>query len=336
MRSELRLDEEGRLKSLADLDILDSPPEAPFEKIVSLVKQTLRVPICAVSLVDRDRQWFKASRGLSICETPRDISFCGHAIQDLVPFVVTDASCDPQFANNPLVTGEPHIRSYAGIPLTMSDGYNLGTLCAIDTRPRAFSQQELAILASFSRLVVDELELRRIASQDMLTGALSRRAWLEAAEREFKRASRDKEKFTILAMDIDHFKSINDRFGHASGDAVLKEFARIVSAQVRQSDLFGRLGGEEFALALPGTRLSEANILAQRICEAIRDHAFEGTNGQPVTVSIGLTEKIFVETSIQRTLERADKALYQAKRTGRNKVSLSFYNINFLEPSRVN
>lgn len=173
MPTELRMDEEGRLKSLADLEILDSPPEAPFERIVSLVKQTLNVPICAVSLVDRDRQWFKASRGLSVCETPRHISFCTHAIQGKRPFVVPDARRDPAFAETPLVTGDPHIRSYAGIPLTMDDGYNVGTLCAIDTAPREFSQQELTILTSFSRLVIDELELRRIASQDALTGVLS-------------------------------------------------------------------------------------------------------------------------------------------------------------------
>lgn len=158
---------------------------------------------------------------------------------------------------------------------------------------------------------------------------LSRRAWFEAATKEFERAIRYKRKFTILTMDLDHFKLVNDRFGHAGGDSVLKEFARIVSAELRTTDLFGRLGGEEFVLALAETRLADANKLAQRLCGLVRSHVFEGTGGQPTTVSIGLAEKSVEETSIRQTLSRADKALYEAKRTGRDRVAMSFYSLNF-------
>ena len=117
MLTDFKSDESGRLKALGGLHVLDSGEEQPFEKIVTLVEQILRVPMCAVSLVDKDRQWFKARRGLDACETARDISFCTHAIRGTEPFAIPNALLDGRFANSPLVTGAPHIRSYLGIPL---------------------------------------------------------------------------------------------------------------------------------------------------------------------------------------------------------------------------
>lgn len=320
MAIEFRRDEEGRLKSLEQLAILDTAPEAPFEKIVSLVKQTLNLPICAVSLIDRNRQWFKASRGYSFCETPRDISFCTHAINDTVPFLIADATKNPLFAASPLVAGEPHIRSYAGIPPTMADGYNMGALCACDIKPREFTPPEVAILTSFAKLVVDELELRRIVSQDALTGVMSRRAWFEAAREAFARAGRSGRDLALLALDIDHFKSINDRYGHAGGDAVLKGFAQVVSDNVRQGDFLGRLGGEEFAVLLPDTGPADALKLAERICEAVRTHTFAEVEDCRITVSIGYAPRLVNETGPETALQRADLALYAAKNAGRDRV----------------
>src|SRR5690349_6483011 len=175
MRESKLADEEGRLAALNRYEILDTPPEAPFEKITSLVQDVLQVPICAVSLVDREQQWFKSIQGLDTRRTPRSISFCTHTIRTDEALIVPDALHDPRFSANPLVLGEPHIRSYAGVPLQSPDGYNVGALCAIDVVPRTFSDAQLAILRSFATLVVDQLELRRIAVRDHLTGALTRR-----------------------------------------------------------------------------------------------------------------------------------------------------------------
>jgi GAF domain-containing protein len=219
--SAFKHDEVGRLRALARADIVDSVPEQPFESIVELVRQVLNVPICAVSLVDLDRQWFKASRGLGVPQTARDISFCTHAIKGATPFIVADATKDPLFVNNPLVTDGPKIRSYVGIPLTTPEGYNVGTLCAIDTVARIFSEHEIAILTNFARLVVGEIELRQIASTDELTGVMSRRAWIDCAEREVHRARRYGAALSFFILDIDHFKAVNDRFGHAVGDQVI-------------------------------------------------------------------------------------------------------------------
>ncbi len=134
--------------------------------------------MAAVSLIDHDRQWFKSHPGIEAAETPRNIAFCDHTIRSGQAFVVPDATIDRRFAENPLVTGSPHVVAYAGVPLTSRDGYHVGTLCAIDSAPREFLTREVDILVKLAAIVVDELELRRIACHDHLTGALGRRAFI--------------------------------------------------------------------------------------------------------------------------------------------------------------
>lgn len=148
-----------RLAALYALLLLDTPPEERFDKIVEFAAREFDVPIALISLIDADRQWFKANVGLEgTCETGRDISFCGHAILRAEIMMVPDALQDARFADNPLVTGPPHIRFYAGAPLILPNGYALGTLCLIDTRPRRLDDVELAILSTLRSLVLQELE----------------------------------------------------------------------------------------------------------------------------------------------------------------------------------
>lgn len=128
------LDEPGRLRALLRYAILDTGPEEPFDKILRLVAMSIGVPMCAVSFIDDNRQWFKAKKGLDLLETPRTQSFCTHAIQAPKAFVVPDAYEDSRFAANPYVTGEPHIRAYLGAPLVTPEGYAVGTVCALDVR----------------------------------------------------------------------------------------------------------------------------------------------------------------------------------------------------------
>lgn len=321
MRCDLKVgDEAGRTRALDRLEVLDSDEEQPFEKIVNLVQQVLDVPICAVSLIDRDRQWFKARRGLDVSETPRDISFCTHTIESSEPFIIRDATLDLRFSENPLVTGEPAIRSYAGIPLMTPDGYNVGSLCAIDTEPREFPASEIAILESFAQVVVNELELRQIASIDHLTGALSRRAWTEKAEQEIERARRYGLTLSMAILDIDKFKSINDTFGHPAGDQVIKRIAEICLETKRNVDFFGRFGGEEFVMLMPETGEAEAERLAERLRVRFADETFD--LGEPVqaTVSIGVAGLGSGDQDIRQLTERADAALYEAKNGGRNRT----------------
>ena len=152
--------ESDRLRTLHALEILDTPPDESFDRLTRLATQILEVPICLVSLIDEHRQWFKSRQGLEVKETPRDIAFCTYAIQTDAPFIIADALEDSRFRDNPLVTGDPNIRSYAGIPLAMAGDWNVGTLCAIDTKPRQFSDAQIAALHDISRMVVELLELR--------------------------------------------------------------------------------------------------------------------------------------------------------------------------------
>ena len=152
--------EARRLERLDLYRILDTPPEDAFDRITRIVAETIGVPIALVSLIDRDRQWFKSKYGLDAPETPRQIAFCAHAILGDETFVVEDASKDTRFSDNPLVVSDPSIRFYAGAPLKTSEGLNLGTLCAIDRRPRQLSASHRQLLEDLAHLVVDEMELR--------------------------------------------------------------------------------------------------------------------------------------------------------------------------------
>ncbi len=159
-------EEQARLAALRRYDILDTPPEEAFDCLVDLATTVFDVPIALVSLVDEERQWFKACYGLDVRETSRDVSFCAHAIVSDKVMVIPDATQDPRFCENPLVTGVPGIRFYAGAPLRTPDGHNLGSLCVIDTQPRHdFKAKQRQVLAGLAAQVVGELELRLTAER---------------------------------------------------------------------------------------------------------------------------------------------------------------------------
>nr|WP_314899739.1 GAF domain-containing protein [uncultured Deefgea sp.] len=147
-----------RIETLRQFLILDTPPETRFDNLTKAAASFFRVQIAVVSLVDVNRQWFKSICGLDATETPRDISFCGHAILHNEVMVIPDALKDERFADNPLVTGEPKIRFYAGAPLTVNNGVNIGTLCLIDRNPRQMSAEEIEMLADMAKVVVCEIE----------------------------------------------------------------------------------------------------------------------------------------------------------------------------------
>ena len=169
-----------------------------------------------------------------------------------------------------------------------------------------------------------ERELQRLATTDMLTGMANRRAFLELAESTFQRACAQGEPLTLLMLDLDHFKAINDRFGHLEGDRVLVEFARTIKTHLRASDTVGRLGGEEFGLLLPLTTPSEGADVAARILDAIRALELTDSTGQSyrITTSMGLSAHHPSDRNLRELLDRADQALYLAKRRGRDQIAM--------------
>ena len=333
----LHPDETARVATLHKLAILDTLPEQSFDDITLLAAQICAAPIALVSLVDTARQWFKSRHGLDAVETPRDIAFCSHAI--LKPdqiFVVPDATQDPRFAHNPLVTGDPSIRFYAGAPLVMPDGHALGTLCVIDRQWREITEAQKAALAALGRQVVAQLILRealkeldlyrgtlevdraRLAEEsvtDALTGLMNRRGFVRSLEIEVSRAGRHAQPVSLLFLDVDDFKSFNDAYGHPAGDVALRSVADILRNNVRDYDILARPGGEEFAVIAPNTDEVAAVLLAERFRQAIESAQWPS---RVVTVSIGISCSRD-QVAADRLIDVADRALYQAKAAGRNR-----------------
>ncbi|MFY2763436.1 GGDEF domain-containing protein [Arenimonas sp. MALMAid1274] len=349
-------DEAQRLAALRRYRILDTLPERAYDDIVRLASTLCGTPISTVTLIDAERQWFKASVGVEDRETSRDIAFCDHAIrQPEEMFVVDNASLDPRFADNPLVTGGPEIRFYAGMPLVDSDGAALGTVCVIDRKPRELTDEQRDGLRALARQVVALLELRRmnldmqrlLAEREMLTTSLmSYQQELEGrnqalsmeANRDhltglMNRGGLDRLKgdaragrvrfsgpYVVAVLDIDHFKRVNDGFGHAAGDEVLKAVAADIRNGIRGGDVAGRYGGEEFVVFLPDTSVEGAQSVIERIRLAVSGRDDLPT---PVTLSAGLAAGVVGTHAVEDVFLRADQALYQAKRAGRNRVEIS-------------
>jgi GAF domain-containing protein len=178
--------ETARVAALNRYAILDSEPEQSFDDLVVLAAHICKTPMAMLSLVDDHRQWFKSKIGVEVRETPRDVAICAHTIKQDHLFVVPDTLQDARFRENPLVTGEPHIRFYAGAPLINDDGYALGTLCVLDREPRELNPEQKEAVNALSRLALRQMELRM--NLQLLKEALNDRTKEEhARELELKR-----------------------------------------------------------------------------------------------------------------------------------------------------
>lgn len=312
--------EQARLDALARYDILDTPNETVFDRITSLVCRIFAVPMATVTFLDAHRQWFKSRQGVADCEGDRGPAFCNLTIRQSDPLIVTDTHRDGRFADNPLVLGPPFLRFYAGIPLRSTEGQNIGTLCAMGPEPRAISAEEIAILSDLAGVVMETLELRLLATTDGLTGALSRRAFRDEGARLLALAQRHRHEVSCIALDLDHFKSVNDGHGHAAGDAVLFGAVAACRRLLRQTDLIGRVGGEEFAVLLPYTDRAAALGVAEKLHAGIAAESFDGSDGPfKVTASFGIATVTPTAADLDSLLALADAALYRAKSEGRNR-----------------
>jgi diguanylate cyclase (GGDEF)-like protein len=318
-------DEAGRLAALRSYAVLDTACEAAFDDIARLAARLTRRPIALVSLVDAERIWAKARHGLDITEAPRDLAFCAHAILEPgQPLVIGDMRADPRFADNPLVTDNPSFRSYTGIPLVNTEGYALGTLCVLDHAPRETSEEELDILSGLARSVSTALDLRRamlrmrdLAITDGLTGLPNRSALMTALDATLA----ERRPFTVIFIDLDGFKRVNDTLGHAAGDAVLRAVAEVLRAATRETDSLARLGGDEFCVLLGKT--TNAAQLAERIRFTLAERM--AREGWGVTASIGSVGFEAMPDSAEAALAAADSMMYAAKAGGKDQVRSARY-----------
>ncbi|MBR0851405.1 sensor domain-containing diguanylate cyclase [Bradyrhizobium diazoefficiens] len=310
--------EARRLDAIASLDILDTPREPAFDRLTVLCRRIFSAPMSTITLIDGHRQWFKAEVGMADRDTDRRPALCNYAIAQDTPLVIPDTHDDPRFTDNVFVYERPFIRFYAGAQLRIS-GVNIGTLCVMDTKPRQFDAEALAILTDLAAIAVDELLLRNLSMQDNLTGALSRRAFRAEAERLSALANRHGHSLTLAVLDVDHFKQVNDTYGHAVGDAVLASVIATCRDSLRGSDIIGRIGGEEFAILLPHTDLASGMAAIEKARLAIAAHKVETPCGPvPVTCSLGAAS-LLPGQHFDDALRNADLAMYSAKKAGRNR-----------------
>jgi diguanylate cyclase (GGDEF)-like protein len=308
-------DETDRLTSLYQLDLLDSGQDERFDRIARIARRALDAQIALVTLLDHDEQQFCGSVGTELTGTRREDSFCTHAI--VTPgnlLIVPDTLLDPRFADLPIVKSAPHIRCYAGAPITTPDGQPIGTLCVLDTEPRTFTADDEAVLHDLANLVEREILYTSFGMTDSLTGLPNRRAFMAAAERLIVLGRRRSESVAVIFADVNGLKRVNDQFGHVDGDALIRCAGSAISRPMRTSDIVARLGGDEFAVLLYDADASAAATVIDKINEQI---AVENQDAAPhLTLSIALGAAIArPDDTVTDLIVRADAAMFEAKRT---------------------
>ena len=332
--------DDDRVASLKAMNLLSTPREADLDRITRTAQKIFGTEMALVSLVDKERQWFKSRVGLDAPETPRDVSFCGHALHDEQTFVVEDATKDERFHDNPLVTGGPNVRFYAGQPLTNVEGFRIGTLCVISPKARDFTSEDQQTLQDLGRMVEIVLANRKLSETqvalldslnaaerdkliDPLTGIWNRRGLDDLFPREISRAVRGHTPLAVAMVDIDHFKQVNDTYGHATGDEAIKLAAALLVEGSRATDIVARFGGEEFVVISPGVAPAMLPTIGNKMLSLFRARAKVQTpqGDYPFTISIGLTTTLKQKKeqyNQQTLLETADQAMLAAKEAGRD------------------
>jgi diguanylate cyclase (GGDEF)-like protein len=307
-------DERKRLEALRLYDILDTPAERAFDDIAKLAAHICDAPVASISLIDSDRQWFKAKVGFDACETARDGTFCAYTILQDDVFVVADATKDTRFANFPIVRGGPEIRFYAGAPLIAPSGHRIGALAVNDTVARGLTEAQHEALRALSRQTIDQFELRHALAQsrqealtDALTGLGNRRSLLIELGAELERATLA-QPITLIFLDLDGFKLYNDIFGHAAGDTLLSRLAAKLTKTVAKHGTSYRMGGDEFCVLLQGDVTPN-----RRLMNAIVQSLSEQGEGFAITVSQGFVVLPVEATDIRHALGLADERMYRQK-----------------------
>ncbi|MCC5451210.1 EAL domain-containing protein [Rheinheimera sp. UJ51] len=279
--------EEKRIAILKAYELLDSPEEERFDRITRLAARLFNVPVSVFSLIDTNRQWFKSRKGTDLKETPRSVAFCDHTIREQHTFIVPDAQQDERFKRNSLVTGSPHIRFYAGYPVTVTEGESLGALCIIDNKPRAFSAKDSALLKSLAELVTIELQNSANSHADPITGLMDRKSFEKRAMLLNELCRKEGLTYLMLYFDLNGFNEINQQYGRLTGEEVLQEFANDLKSTFRESDLIARLGLDEFIVVMISNHDIDVEQLIQRLRDTIGFKKHNSANLPTIAFSYG-------------------------------------------------
>lgn len=333
------LDESRRLAALHSLALLDSPAEERFDRITRLAVRLLRASAATIGLLDETREWIKSSIAFPHGQLARQVSFAAHAIGTGDLLVVEDTVKDARFYDNPIVIGDPRVRFYAGQPLHAHDGSLAGALNIYDAEPRALNladRQALSDLAAMAEREINEPGLSRSqlevvvahdSSRDMvridpLTRLWNRSSMFDIVRREIGYARAERAGVALLLIDIDRMREINEEIGHATGDWLLSEVARVLRTSLRPTDMIARFGGEEFAALLTGVDAANTVDAAERVRLAIgRDVWLSAGREVSVTVGAAITHASAAEP--ESLVRAAQSALWTAKKRGGNSVSVS-------------
>lgn len=312
-------DESPRLTTLRSLNILDTPHEERFDRLTRLAKRLFQVPMALISFVDENRQWFKSCQGLDATETPRDVSFCGHAILGDDILLVEDARLDVRFHDNPLVVGDPKIRFYVGCPLSAPNGAKLGTLCLIDREPRSFTEEDSVALRDLADMAEREIAALQMATTDELTSLSNRRGFLTLGQYALNACTRFDRNAWMLFFDLDGLKPINDKFGHAAGDQILTAFANQLLSTFRSSDIVGRLGGDEFVVLMTNCPTEENHSAINRLQRSIDTYNQEEQREYELRFSVGIVQyDARKHHNLHELIIEADALMYERKKNRRH------------------
>lgn len=303
--------EQARLATLYQLNILDTKREERFDRVTRIACKLFGVPIAVLSFMEAERQWMKATQGFNIKQAIRKTSFCGHVVHSGQMLFIADASKDRRFYDNPFVLGDPNIRFYLGYPIKIN-AYDVGTLCLIDSKPKVINDIDQTIITDLAQMVEQELESLHLSITDELTGLSNRRGFLKIANYLFEMCKRENQIFSLLFFDLDKFKQINDQFGHAEGDKVLKMFSKLLLKHFRSYDLVARLGGDEFCVFCSKLNGADVNKIAQRLRDSLKNI---NANDYDINFSVGSIQfNKQKHPTLESIIAEADAKMYRNKR----------------------
>lgn len=257
-----------RLDALRTAYCAYAPREERFDRITRTAKRLLHVPIALISIIEQDEQWFRSVQGLEVSHTPRDISFCGYAVALNQPFCIPDTLNDPDFSDNPLVTGPPRIRSYLGWPLEVAPGVAVGSLCVIDTMPRTFGQEDFDALKDLAGMAEAELKvsadanlqnkllmrlsaLQRQGVLDPLTGCWNIRGFRELLALGFDDARKHGTDLAVCHLHVNNLQKVADAARYTNLDAVTTLLAQVLRQRLPAQGALARLGPLDFCALIP-------------------------------------------------------------------------------------